>query len=376
MSASRIATLEEELRLCRNRHATGLKALGHNGRVVGKVELVEGMTRDDLITRITHLSDEGRAVDTHPTANKYPSGASISASVKALQKLFNMVTGTTKKTAMPGDNFDWLQDVLAVMRILNSHYTTLNSQTTIKTKLTALLSWLQGYDQLLAKYSQHMSESAGFRDEETANNEMTPKQKERHVAWPEIVETFNRDVHDIDDKFLLGINILWAPRRLDLRFLHLKILGPGATGAILADNRVLLPVVKDTNYIVVSGPKMYLVFDVYKTSATFGRQVFELEGRLIEIIREYVSTHELKDGDVLIPQPTNKNKVRASSDMSARMGTLLDRYFHNGMTQVNLRQSYSTYNHEQNFSEAVLKTLTARLAHSVGTSRMYYRKIK
>ena len=139
---------------------------------------------------------------------------------------------------------------------------------------------------------------------------------------------------------------------------------------------MLLPVVKHTNYIVVSEPKMFLVFDVYKTSATFGRQVFELDGRLVEIIHEYASAHDLKDGDVLLPQPTNKHKVRSSSDMSALMGTVLDRYFHNRMTQVNLRQSYSTYNHSQNFSEAVLKTLSARLAHSVGTSRMYYRKIK
>lgn len=372
--SDRIAALEEELRLCRKSHAKPV--LGHNGRVVGKVELVKGMTRDDLIASITRLSDEGRAVDPHPTANKYPRSTSIAASVKALQTLFNLVTGTTKKTQMPGDNFDWLQDVKAVMRALNAHYTTNNSQTTIKTKLTALLSWLKGYDQLLAKYSQQMTESAVVRDEETANNEMTPKQKERYVEWSEIVDTFNQDVHDIDDKFLLGINILWAPRRLDLRFLHLKILGPGATGAILADNRVLLPVVKNTNYVVVSGKKMFLVFDVYKTSATFGRQVFELDDRLVDIINEYVTAHDLEDGDVLIPQPTNKNKVRASSDMSTLMATLLDRYFHNGMTQVNLRQSYSTYNHEQNFSEGVLKTLTARLAHSVGTSRMYYRKIK
>lgn len=348
---------------------------GHNGRVVGKLELVKGMTRDSLIAHITRLSDEGRAVDPHPTANKYPSGATISAGVKALQKLFNLVTGTTKTKQIPGDNFDWLQDVTAVMQVLNSHYTTTNSRTSIKIKITALLSWLEGYDQLLAKYAQHMSESAAVRDEETSNNEMTPKQKARYIAWPEIVETFNRDVQNVNDKFLLGINILWAPRRLDLRFLHLKTLEPGATGAILAANRVLLPVVKDTNYVVVSIPKMFLVFDEYKTNATFGRQVFELEDRLIDIINEYVSVNELEDGAPLLPQPTNSNKVRASSDMSTLMATVLDRYFHNGMTQVTLRQSYSTHHHAQNFSEAVLKTLTARLAHSVGTSRLYYRKI-
>jgi hypothetical protein len=155
---------------------------GHNGRVVGKLELVKGMTRDSLIAHITRLSDEGRAVDPHPTANKYPSGATISSGVKALQKLFNLVTGTTKTKQIPGDNFDWLQDVNTVMQVLNAHYTTPNSRTSIKIKITALLSWLEGYDQLLAKYAQHMSESAAVRDEETSNNEMTPKQKARYIA--------------------------------------------------------------------------------------------------------------------------------------------------------------------------------------------------
>jgi hypothetical protein len=105
--SDRIAALEEELRLCRNAHAEQSRrhskptTLGHNGRVVGKVELVKGMTRDDLIASITRLSDEGRAVDPHPTANKYPRGTSIAASVKALQTLFNMVTGATKKHKCP-----------------------------------------------------------------------------------------------------------------------------------------------------------------------------------------------------------------------------------------------------------------------------------
>jgi hypothetical protein len=350
---------------------------GHNGRVVGRVELVKGMTRDDLISSITSRSNEGRVVDPRPTANKYPSGESIAAGVKALQKLFNLVTGTTKKTQIPGDNVDWLRDVDTVTGILNAHYTTINSRTSIKIKITALLSWLSGHEQLLSAYSRQMSESAASRDEVTSNNEMTPKQRERYVPWPEIVATFKRDVHDLDDRFLLGINILWAPRRLDLRFLRLKTLPPWVTGSVLSHDREVLPVAKNTNYVVDTGARMFLVFDVFKTSATFGRQVFELEGELVAIIREYVTGHTLKDGDLFVTQLTDDHRVRSSSSMSTLMSDILDLYFpKRGMTQVNLRQSYSTYNHEQNLSEAALKTLTARLAHSVGTSRMYYRKIK
>ena len=354
-----------------------LAEIRHNGRFVGKVTLVQGMSRDDLIAKIVHLSDLGRTLDPRPTPNKYPSADSISANVKGLQTLYNLSTGTSRAThQMPGDSIAWLEDVGAVKEQLDTHYKTNSSRTTTATKVTAVLSWIKGAEALLSQYSGNMNSSAQVRDEDIAENKMSDKQLERYVPWGKIIKTFNKDVKDIKDRFLLGLNILWAPRRLDFRFLQLQLLPPGIPGNQLKDDRVLLPVERLTNYIVFSGAACFLVFDEYKTKTTFGRQVFEMQGPLVDIIRAYIAHYGFTDGDKLIPQVRDKTKYLDESSMSKLMSETLDRYFHNGMSQTSMRSSYSTFIHSKDYSEKTLKTLTARLAHSVETSRVYYRKVK
>lgn len=349
----------------------------HNGRFVGKVTLERGMTRDDLIAKIVQLSELGRTLDPRPTPNKYPSAESISANVKGLQKLYNLSTGTSRAThQMPGDSIAWMEDVESVKDQLESHYKTHSSRSTTATKLTAVLSWIKGAESLLSQYSGNMNSSAKIRDEDIAENKMSEKQLKRYVTWDQIVKTFNKDVVKIKDKFLLGLNILWAPRRLDLRFLKLKILPPGILGDQLKDDRVLLPLQQETNYIVFTGAVCFLVFDEFKTKGTFGRQVFEMQGPLVRIIKDFIAHYGLKDGDVLIPQVRNKTKILSEPEMSKLMSKKLDLYFHNGMSQTSMRSSYSTFIHSKNYSEGTLRTLTARLAHSVETSRVYYRKIE
>jgi hypothetical protein len=349
----------------------------HNGRYVGKVTLHQGMTRDDLIAKIVQLSDLGRTLDPRPTPNKYPSADSISANVKGLQTLYNLSTGTSRAThQMPGDSIAWLNDVGAVKEQLDTHYKTNSSRTTTATKVTAVLSWIYGAESLLSQYSGNMNSSAQIRDEDIAENKMSEKQLERYVPWDQIIKTFNKDVVKIKDRFLLGLNILWAPRRLDLRFLKLKLLQRGITGDQLKDDRVLLPLQHETNYIVFTGAVCFLVFDEFKTKGTFGRQVFEMQGPLVKIIKQYIAHYDLSDGDVLIPQVRNKTKILSESDMSKLMSKKLDIYFHNGMSQTSMRSSYSNFIHSKNYSEGTLRTLTARLAHSVETSRIYYRKVE
>lgn len=349
----------------------------HNGRFVGKVTLVQGMSRDDLIAKIVQLSDLGRTLDPRPTPNKYPSAESINANVKGLQTLYNLSTRTSRAThQMPGDSIAWLEDVEAVKEQLDTHYKTNSSRTTIATKLTSVLSWIKGAESLLSQYSGNMNSSAQIRDEDIAENKMTEKQLERYVPWGKIVKTFNKDVKEIRDKFLLGLNILWAPRRLDFRFLQLKLFPRGIPGNQLKDDRTILPVERLTNYIAFTGDTCFLVFDEYKTKTTFGRQVFEMQEPLVGIIKEYIAHYGFTNGDKLIPQVRDKKKYLSESSMSKLMSLTLDRYFHNGMSQTSMRSSYSTFIHSKNYSEGALKTLTARLAHSVETSRVYYRKVE
>jgi hypothetical protein len=386
-SHDRVATLEEELRLCLNGHATGLRSwkpvLSHNdpiqgqSQVAGKVELVKGMTREQLIDEIYAVSQSLTAA--HPTLPgkkpKYPGLGTITKNVKGLQTLYNLVTRTAKSSVMPADNFDWLNGVGAVMKIVTGRTESINSATAEVTKIVGVLKWLKGYEALRDEYSKFMTSSAVERDSASRKNERSATEAAHYVPWLTIIKTFDEEVVDVKDRFLIGINVLFAPRRLDFRFLRLAKLPRGTTGEALK-SKSTLPVRPETNYVVEAGSKCFFVFDEYKTNDVFGRQVFEVSTELRTAIKAYVAAARIQDGELLLGQVRDDTKLLSESQMSKTMKDTLERYFHNGMTQRDLRSSYSTHIHNlPNQSETTLTALTARLAHSLSTSRMYYKKI-
>ncbi len=374
----RIATLEEELRLCRNGHAgQSPSALLQPSAVAGKVELVKGMTREQLIDEIYAVSQALTA--THPTLPgkkpKYPGLGTITKNVKGLQTLYNLVTRTAKSSVMPADNFDWLNGVEDVMKIVTGRTESINSATAEVTKIVGVLKWLKGYEALRDEYSKFMTSSAVERDSASRKNERSATEAAHYVPWLTILKTFDEEVVDVKDRFLIGINVLFAPRRLDFRFLRLAKLPASTTGEALK-SKSTLPVRPETNYVVEAGKKCFFVFDEYKTKDVFGRQVFDVSTDLRTIIKAYVAAARIQDGELLLGQVRDDTKLVSESQMSKMMKVTLERYFRNGMTQRDLRSSYSTHIHNlPNQSEATLTALTARLAHSLSTSRMYYKKV-
>jgi len=134
------------------------------------------------------------------------------------------------------------------------------------------------------------------------------------------------------------------------------------------------------NYLVVGeegdGVAMRFVFNKYKTSGVYNRQVFDVPDDLVSVLMNWIKATDKKDGDYLLTKTGkgvhNKGDALRSDDLT----DVLHKAFGRGISTQMLRHMYlDKYNTPERRSViAEMMGDAEQMAHSIGTQQHIYVK--
>lgn len=130
----------------------------------------------------------------------------------------------------------------------------------------------------------------------------------------------------------------------------------------------------ETNYLILTSPERF-IFNDYKTYKTYGQQTINiLDPSLLNIINQYIKIKNIQDGDYLISQTKNKNKLIDQNNFSR----LISKVFKKALN-INTSLDYIRQSHIINFidggkhSNNEKAIFAAYCGHSVEEQGKYYK---
>ena len=82
----------------------------------------------------------------------------------------------------------------------------------------------------------------------------------------------------------------------------------------------------ETKYLILSSPERF-IFNENKTSKTYGQQTINiLHPSLLNIINQYIKIKKIQDGEYLITQSKNKNKLIDEGNFSRMITKIFKKY--------------------------------------------------
>jgi hypothetical protein len=173
-------------------------------------------------------------------------------------------------------------------------------------------------------------------------------------------------LESIDDKLLYGLYTLTPSRRLDYR-------------TMIITNETDISKLNELNYLVLNKEGMKnkkFVFNDYKTSKTYGKQVFTIPTELDNIIDTYLKTKGLSSGDKFIPLNRNKNEMLDEGNFSNRIKNVFHKVYGIPISLRYIRMSWSSdlYSKIPNVKE--IKQLSFMMWDSPNESRLYNKLFK
>ena len=170
----------------------------------------------------------------------------------------------------------------------------------------------------------------------------------------------NSNFPDAKYKIIYAIYTLIVPRRAEIASLIL-------TDILNIDE------LNDDNYLVIDKNGYKLVFNKYKTSKKFHKQIIEVPIQLKQIIDEYIKEYNVVLGNPLF---SNKNLPISNACMGALVKKVFSAIFNTPLTINDIRMSASTYNDSLNLSLANDIAFAVQMAHAYILDKQYVRKVK
>ncbi len=152
---------------------------------------------------------------------------------------------------------------------------------TLKSRLVAIINHLKESKLDIPFYGEQFKKVAeGLRKQDAKADKFVAKDGD--FVWADMAKAYEEAQGK--EKMVLGLYYLQPPRRLDY------------INMIVTDE--LNPADKDHNYLVVRPKMMKMIFNVYKTSHTYGQQSFRVGKDLRGILKDRV-----KVGEYLLTNP-------------------------------------------------------------------------
>ena len=170
-------------------------------------------------------------------------------------------------------------------------------------------------------------------------------------------------IRNIEDKLIYALYTLFPARRLDWR--NVKI----TTQNDVTDNT--------NNYLVVNPDPdvpMLVIFNIYKTQKTYGKQTFKIEDNdLKEIIKNYISENQIQNGDYLFFLRKKKEIPLSESYFSLKVSEVFKAIYGISISVRFIRISWSNYinSHPISFNEK--QKYIQKMAHSYNESQRYFK---
>jgi hypothetical protein len=163
-----------------------------------------------------------------------------------------------------------------------------------------------------------------------------------------------------EDRLIYALYTLFASRRLDWR--NMKV-----------TSETDVTKLTDDNYLITSKP-LQVVFNNYKTSKTYGQQVFEIEDEDLEtVINDYISFKKLKDGEYLFHLMRSKHEPIKESHFSLKVSEVFFAVYDVKISVRFIRISWSNYINSQPISFNEKQKYIRRMAHSMTESQRYFK---
>ena len=183
-------------------------------------------------------------------------------------------------------------------------------------------------------------------EEERNDNSISIENSKKPVNYDPIEINKNLDlIDDIKDKLIFSLYTLITPRRLE--WSNVQILEADNC----KDNIIILN--KDKSKTVV-------IFNKYKTSPTYGKQILEnLPIKLLDILYEYIDTYNKINGNYLFTKSSTNDKCMTESAFGIMLSSIFKSVYNFDITNRYLRMAYSTYIDKKNLSNNEIEKIAS-----------------
>lgn len=256
------------------------------------------------------------------------------------------------------ENLSYLKEYKEIIDIVNTFYTSLNSQYSYIVPFLTLISYIeQLYKVSYNDLALYLRELRDKIEKQRGDNEI----KEGKVLIKNFdIDVILENITKLDssiDKLIYALYTIHPPRRL-LDYSEMFI-----------SNNIDIDKLDDSkNYVICENDiPSYFLFNKYKTNKFFGKQKIKINNNLSLIIQEFIKINKLNYNDSLL------NNIK-SNTLGKYITNICKKIYNFSITETGLRNSYITYINNKKLTLNEKKTISQMMAHSL-TEQQKYNKV-
>jgi hypothetical protein len=256
------------------------------------------------------------------------------------------------------ENLSYLKEYKQIIDIVNTFYTSLNSQYSYIVPFLTLISYIeQLYKVSYNDLALYLRELRDKIEKQRGDNEI----KEGKVLIKNFdIDVILENITKLDssiDKLIYALYTIHPPRRL-LDYSEMFI-----------SNNIDIDKLDDSkNYVICENDiPSYFLFNKYKTNKFFGKQKIKINNKLSLIIQEFIKINKLNYNDSLL------NNIK-SNTLGKYITNICKKIYNFSITETGLRNSYITYINNKKLTLNEKKTISQMMAHSL-TEQQKYNKV-
>lgn len=206
------------------------------------------------------------------------------------------------------------------------------------------------------KIIEHIEKINKIYDDDRDNNSININDKNK------LIINYNKDeleknlelLNNIEDKLIYALYTFIPPRRLEYSNMIIK------ESDINLDNNF--------NYIIIeNNVPIKFVFNNYKTNKVFGKQVYNIDNNIKELILKHINLNKKEYNNFLFNYKAN--------NFGKKITNIFKKIYNENISVRWLRMSYASYIRKNNLTNNELKIISEKMAHSLETNSRY-NKIK
>lgn len=217
--------------------------------------------------------------------------------------------------------------------------------TTQRNILIAIVSILKNLgNDLYKSYYDYMIEFNNKIEDNYKNGEKSDVQAKNWIKWDEVENKFNElnkniklsknisetQYDNILDAVILGLYVLIPPRR-NKDYLNMKVSKDGKN--------------LDDKYNWLDMKKKQFIFNDYKTSGTYGKQIIDINDDLINLLKKYLKYK--KDGDGYLLVKFSGERLKSDNSITRRLNKIFGKNISSSMLRhIYLSDKYGKVNEE------------------------------
>ena len=206
------------------------------------------------------------------------------------------------------------------------------------------------------KLIEHIEKINKIYDDDRDNNSININDKNK------LIINYNKDeleknlelLNNIEDKLIYALYTFIPPRRLEY------------SNMIIKENDINLD--NNFNYIIIeNNVPIKFVFNNYKTNKVFGKQVYNIDNNIKELILKHINLNKKEYNNFLFNYKAN--------NFGKKITNIFKKIYNENISVRWLRMSYASYIRKNNLTNNELKIISEKMAHSLETNSRY-NKIK